>query len=268
MKRLWISCVLVICLILAGQSSVRAQTPVSGVENLVPKILAIRPHDTTAYTEGLFWEQGTLYESTGNYGSSDLRQLNPDTGAIIRKVDLYRAYFGEGIALIGKRLIQMTWLEQVAFVYDVDTFKITKAFRYAGEGWGLCYDGQDLYMSNGSNEIAIRDPETFEIRRTIPVTLNGVPVPMINELECVGDQIYANIYRTLQIVRFNKSDGKITALIDATNLLAAAQPYINDVSIDVLNGIAYQPEKKFFYLTGKFWPVMFEAEFVPAATAK
>lgn len=233
------------------------------IESLVPNILKTIPHQANSYIEGLFWVDGTLYESAGQYGESGLLQLNAETGAVIRRRDLWRSYFGEGIALVGKRLIQMTWLERIAFVYNVDTFEMVGAYRYEGEGWGLCYDGTDLYMSNGSADIFIRDPNTFEVKKSFTVTVNGTPLTMLNELECVGDQVYANVYQTTRIVRFNKADGKVNAVINGDNLLQEAIKTAQGRPVEVMNGIAYQPEKKFFYLTGKYWPLIFEVDFVP-----
>jgi glutamine cyclotransferase len=232
------------------------------VEQLVPKILSVRPHDTAAYTEGLVWSGGMLYESAGLYGQSSLRQVDPDTGKVLRRLDLPAQYFGEGLALAGHRLVQLTWHEQVAFIYDVGTFANLGTFAYTGEGWGLCFDDQAFFRDDGSSVISVHDAATFQVTRQIPVTLEGGPVANLNELECVGDSLYANVWHTNNIMRIDKKSGLVTAVIDASGLLTPRETAAAGAE-GVLNGIAYDSEQDTFFITGKLWPWMFEVRFVP-----
>ena len=227
---------------------------------MVPEVVGTRPHDANAFTQGLILYNGFLYESTGLYGQSSLRQVNPQTGEVIQFVPLAETYFAEGLERVEDRLIQITWREQTAFVYDINTFALLNTFSYAGEGWGLCYDGLDLYMSNGSDSLTVRDPETFAVRSEIPVTLDGQPVVRLNELECVGNTVFANIWQTDTIVQIDKGSGQVVAVIDATGLLTVEER----TTTDVLNGIVYQPETNTFLITGKLWPKIFEVHFVVA----
>lgn len=237
-------------------------TPPAIREHLIPKVLNVIPHDTQSYTEGLVWQDGALYESAGLYMQSSVREVNPKTGEIIRQTKLDTAYFGEGLTFVDGQLIQLTWKEGTAFVYDAKTFKPVREFTYEGEGWGLCYDGQQLYMSNGSHTITIRDPHTFEITGTIQVLLNGTPVEQLNELECVDDSVYSNVWYTDQILRIDKITGQVTATIDASGLLNSNEKMVAG-SDGVLNGISYDPVARTFLITGKRWPWMFEVQFVP-----
>lgn len=201
---------------------------------------------------------GSLYESTGLYGQSSLREVDPATGTVIRQIPLTELYFAEGLERVEDRLIQITWQEQIAFVYDIATFTQIKTFTYEGEGWGLCYDGTALYMSNGSDQLTVRDPDTFVVRQTIPVTLDGQPVVRLNELECVGSTIFANIWQTDTIVQIDKVTGQVVASIQADGLLTPEEA----AATDVLNGIVYLPATDTFLITGKLWPAMFEVRFV------
>ncbi len=225
---------------------------------MVPEVVGTRPHDANAFTQGLILYNDFLYESTGLYGQSSLRQVNPQTGEVIQFVPLAETYFAEGLERVEDRLIQITWREQTAFVYDINTFALLNTFSYAGEGWGLCYDGLDLYMSNGSDSLTVRDPETFSVRSEIPVTLDGQPVVQLNELECVGNTVFANIWQTDTIVQIDKGSGQVVAVIDAAGLLTAEER----TTTDVLNGIVYQPEANTFLITGKLWPTLFEVRFI------
>jgi glutamine cyclotransferase len=233
----------------------------TAAERLRVKVLSVRPHDPAAYTQGLVWDHGRLYESAGLYGRSSLRQVDPRTGEVLRHVDVPAGFFAEGLAQVGNRLVQLTWKEGVAFIYDALSFGRAGEFHYDGEGWGLCDDGGRLVMSDGSDRLSFRDRRTFAVLGGVNVHLDGRPVPELNELECVGGAIYANVWRSDEIVRIDPAGGRVTAVIDAGGLLDPGE----QAHADVLNGIAYDPLKKTFLITGKLWPKMFEVTFVPAA---
>jgi glutaminyl-peptide cyclotransferase len=231
------------------------------VTTLTPQVLNTYPHDDQAFTQGLLLHDGKFYESTGQYGTSSLREVDITTGNAIRNYVLDSQYFAEGLALVNDKLIQITWREGKAFVYDRETFNKENTFSYQGEGWGLCYDGTDLYMSDGSATLYKRNSETFEVIAQIKVKQSGKDVTMLNELECVAEFIYANIWQTDRIVKINKANGNVVSDIDASNLLSSEDRA--GLSRDaVLNGIAYNPEADTFYITGKLWPELFEVKFV------
>ena len=227
---------------------------------MVPQVIQLLPHDTTAYTQGLLYHEGRFYESTGQYGSSTLREVDVQSGTVLRSHALGDEFFGEGLALVGDRLIQLTWQNGVAFLYDLETFAPLGTFTYEGHGWGLCHDGASLYMSNGSADLQRRDPATFELLETIRVTLNGAPLFQLNELECVGEDIYANVFMTNRIVRIDRDTGVVSADIDATSLVPAGGRPLDGGA--VLNGIAWDPVSDTFFLTGKLWSTMFQVRFV------
>jgi glutamine cyclotransferase len=214
------------------------------------------PHDPSGYTQGLLIHDGVFFESTGQYGESDVRRVDIATGEVLLSHALADEYFGEGIALVGDKLIQLTWKAGLAFVYDAATLVPEGTFAYEGEGWGLCHDGRSLFMSDGSGTLQRRDPATFELLDLIEVTNSGFSVRNLNELECVGDHIYANIYMRDEIVRVDKSTGEVTGMLDAFALsLSSGRPA--DAGA-VFNGIAYDDATGTFYVTGKLWASMFE----------
>ncbi len=238
----------------------QAQAP--AVPLLMPEVLNVYPHDANAFTQGLLWDEGYLYESTGLYGESTLRRVDIETGQPEAVVALAADLFAEGLERIGERLFQLTWKAGRAFVYDFETFERVDTIEYEGEGWGLCYDGRYLFMSDGTSYLSIRDPETFELIVRSAVTLDGqvIPPQLLNELECVGDAIYANAWNTNYIFVIDKFTGDVTALIDASALLTEAET--NELSAGaVLNGIAYNTVSETFYITGKNWNKMFEVVF-------
>ncbi len=250
---------------MTGEATAEAtQVVVLPLEHLVPEVISTRPHDPTAFTEGLTLVDGHMYESTGRYGQSTIREINPETGAIITKINLPAQFFGEGISVVGDYLIQLTWQEGVGFIFDKTTLKPVQAFAYHDEGWGMCYDGTYLYTSNGSSQITQRNANTLAAIQKIDVTLEGKPIDQLNELECVDDVIYANVWQTDNILRIDKASGQTTGLIDASGLITAEQRAALP-SGGVLNGIAYDPVQDDFLVTGKLWPWMFEVKFVPAS---
>jgi glutaminyl-peptide cyclotransferase len=236
------------------------QPAAAAVERLKVKVLATRPHDPEAYTQGLLWHDGRLFESTGLYGQSSLREVKPETGEVLRSTSLPAKYFGEGLALVGDRLIQLTWQEGTVFVYGLARFDPRGQLSYTGEGWGLTYDGKRLIMSDGTDRLTFRDPATFASLGGVNVVEAGRPVLNVNELEWVDGVLYANVWQTDRILRIDPATGRVTAEIDAADLLSPAEA----AKAEVLNGIAWRPDTKTFYITGKRWPKMFEAVFVPA----
>lgn len=224
---------------------------------LVPHVHARYPHDHDAFTQGLVYTEGRLFESTGLVGQSSLREVEPNTGRVLRSIPIAAPRFAEGLALVGDELVQITWQDHVAFVYGRDDFSKHREFTYDTEGWGLCNDGTSLVMSDGSDTLFFRDPATFAVRRQVRVTRAGVPIDQLNELECVDGKVYANVWQTNSILRVDPATGVAEAEIDATGLLAP-----EDVpGADVLNGIAYLPDRQRFLITGKLWPTMFEVTF-------
>ena len=238
-----------------AQPPVERRAPVPAPpERLRVRVVATYPHDADAFTQGLLWHDGTLYESTGQYGESTVRQVELATGRVLRQAALPRHLFGEGLALVGDRLVQLTWQEGVALIWGLADFAPRGEHRYTGEGWGLCYDGRRLVMSDGSARLTFRDPETFAVTGGVDVTVGGVPADRLNELECVEGAVYANVWRDQEIFRIDPSDGRVTAVIDASGLLTPTERR----DADVLNGIAHRAETGTFLITGKLWPKLFE----------
>jgi glutamine cyclotransferase len=219
------------------------------------KIVNSWPHDKSAFTEGLIFKDGILYESTGRNGSSDLRTVDLTTGSVKNKVDLDAQYFGEGITILNGSIFQLTWLNHKGFMYDQDTLSQHGEFKYEGEGWGLTDDGHSLIMSNGTNAITFLDPETFEVERVIHVFDNDEPLASLNELEYIKGEIYANIWHSDKIVRIHPESGKILGWIDLTGILPMEERQDQEA---VLNGIAYDQETGRLFVTGKLWPWLFE----------
>lgn len=227
-----------------------------GVQIQSYEVLRTLPHDSTAYTQGLVFHDGFFFESTGRYGTSSVRKVDPETGEVLLSVDLEDTQFGEGLALVGSELFQLTWKAGQAFVYDLEALALKRTLGYEGEGWGLCYDGDALFMSDGSDRLYRRDPGTFEVLGEVAVTKDGFPVWRINELECVGGEIYANVFQTTDIIRIEKATGRVLAQIDGFQLSARAKR-ANDPEA-LFNGIAYDPGRDIFFVTGKLWRELFE----------
>ena len=224
------------------------------------KIVKRYRHDTSAYTEGLFYEDGYLYESTGTIGASSVRKVELDTGKVLQQVDLPGPWYGEGIVSWQQKLIQLTWKDGIGIVYDKQSFKPMQRFTYPGEGWALTKDAKHLFMSDGTADLRVLDPETLEKIASIHVTDNGVPVTNLNELEWVKGEIFANVWMTNRIARIDPSTGHVTGWIDLDGLFDHRTLADPD---DVLNGIAYDPQGDRLFVTGKRWPSLFEIRLVP-----
>ncbi len=216
------------------------------------RVVASYPHDPQAYTQGLLFHDGRLYESTGR--DSDLRELRLESGKIVQKVALDDEYFGEGLARWGDRLIQLTWKAGTGFVYDLDNLRRLRQFSYVGEGWGLTQDGTHLIMSDGTPTLRFLDPDSFELHRRIRVMDGDMPVDALNELEYVRGEIYANVYRSDRIARIDPRSGRVKAWIDLSGLVD------QHAGAGVLNGIAYDADAERLFVTGKYWPRLFEIE--------
>lgn len=249
-----------------------AAAPAAGtgeIAQLTVEVIERYPHDAAAFTQGLEIHNGVLYESTGLYGESDVRTVDQQTGEVIELVELPDTMFGEGLTLVDDQIWQITWQEQTAFLRDASTLEEIDQFTYTGEGWGICLDkGADrLVMSDGTDQLTFRDPATFEETGTVTVTRDGQPQRMINELECVGGKVWANIWQTDEIVSIDPATGVIESVVDAAGLLTPEE----DADADVLNGIAAVPGLSnqnggsgTFLITGKLWPWLFLVRFVPA----
>ncbi|MFL5351161.1 glutaminyl-peptide cyclotransferase [Archangium sp.] len=227
-----------------------ASAPVSGFE-----VVQSWPHDPNAFTQGLVYRDGKLYEGTGLNGQSSLREVELETGAVLRRHDLAREYFGEGIDFFKGRLYQLTWRSHVGFIYDAATFQQVGQFNYATEGWGLTDDGTSLILSDGTSTLRFLDPQTLTVQRSITVTDDGRQVSELNELEYIKGEVYANVWRTGSIARIDPATGRVTGWIDLTGLLKDEDRTGNE---DVLNGIAYDSARDRLIVTGKHWPKMFQ----------
>ena len=229
------------------------------------EIINSYPHDPAAFTQGLIYLDGVLYEGTGRYGQSSLRQVDLETGDVLTLTTMPEQYFGEGITILDDKIYQLTWKSQTGFIYDQDSFELLETFSYPTEGWGLTHDGQQLIMSDGTNNLYFLDPDTLEVNGRLPIHDNqGNPIVRLNELEYINGEIYANIWQTNQIIRIDPQSGQVTAWIDLTGLLAQetlSQP------VDVLNGIAYDATNGRLFVTGKLWPMLYEIKLVETAVA-
>ncbi len=224
------------------------------------RIVHTYPHDARAFTQGLLFVDGHLYESTGLYGRSSLRMVDLETGRVLQSVAVPSQYFAEGLAAWGSTLIQLTWQAHVAFVYDRFSFRLLKTLHFDGEGWGLTQDGRHLILSDGSATLKFLDPATLRVVREIQVADNGAPVTQLNELEYVRGEIYANIWHSDRIARISPETGRVLGWIDLTGLLPAGS--VTDPEA-VLNGIAYDAAHDRLFVTGKLWPELFEIKVVP-----
>jgi glutamine cyclotransferase len=223
--------------------------PVAGYQ-----VVKVYPHDPNAFTQGLQFVDGVLYEGTGLNGRSSIRKVKLETGEVLQKRDVPAQHFGEGIAVWKNDLIELTWQSQVALVYDRETFQQRRTFTYSGEGWGLTHDGVNLIMSDGTDYLRFLDPATFEVRRRARVMVGDTPLRNLNELEYVKGEVLANIWTTDYIARIAPATGKVLGYIDLRGLLTASER----PSDGVLNGIAYDAQRDRLFVTGKLWPKLFE----------
>ncbi len=232
-------------------------------QELVPiytyRIVNTYPHDRDAFTQGLVFADGVLYEGTGRRGYSTLRQVDLESGQVQKLRVLPEQYFGEGIALSGDHIFQLTWQSKIGFIYDRASLELLGSFEYPSEGWGLTYNGQSLIMSDGTPTLHFLDPESQQETGQVQVTYLGEPVRALNELEFVQGEVYANVWKTNAVVRIAPKTGEVTGVIDLAGLLSP-----DDLSqpVDVLNGIAYDEENDRLFVTGKLWPKIFEIELI------
>lgn len=247
----------VLALVLTSSAYAQSGIPIYGY-----KVVHTYPHDANAYTEGLFYLDGYLYESTGTEGQSSIRKQDVATGKVLQKVDLPPPDYGEGIVAWKNRLIQLTWQSQRGYIYDLKSFKRIGQFTYAGEGWALTEDGKHIYMSDGTPTIRVLDPVTLKQTGKIDVTADDRPIININELEWVKGRIYANIWLTHSIAQIDPGTGKVVGVINLTGLGPDPQT-LTDPSNDVLNGIAYDAKHDRLFVTGKRWPLIYEITLTP-----
>jgi glutamine cyclotransferase len=243
-----------------NSQKVAEEPPVQGF-----RIVATYPHDAGAFTQGLIWLDGRLYESTGMVGQSTIREVNLADGRVVRSVPVPPGLFGEGLVNWGDELRSITWQDGIGFRWDRATFRQTGTWRYQGEGWGLTQDGTHIVMSDGSPVLRFLDPATMQERRRITVTAAGQPIANLNELEYVNGEILANVWMTSRIARIDPRTGNVTGWIDLT-ALAEQTPRLEEDS--VLNGIAYDAERDRLFVTGKNWPRLYEIDLVPAVGAR
>lgn len=235
--------------------------PAPAISQTVPvysyKVVNTFPHDRQAYTQGLEFDNGILYEGTGGYGSSSIRRVEMETGKVLQEYKLPAGYFGEGITLCGDTLVQLTWQSKTGFVYDADSFKLLRQFIYPTEGWGITYDGSRIIMGDGTSSLYFLDPENFGRTGQIQVHDDNVPIEMLNELEYFNGRIYANVWRTDRIAIIDPGDGGVSGWIDLAGLREKGR---FTGSVDVLNGIAFDKETRRMFVTGKLWPLLFEID--------
>ncbi len=219
------------------------------------------PHDPKAFTQGLLYHDGYLYESTGQRGESTVRKVDLESGEVVLKTDLAPGYFGEGLTLVGDRLVQLTWTSQKGLVYELSSLRLVSQFRYLTQGWGIVYDGTNLVMSDGSATLQLLDPVTYEYVGFRQVRANGAPVMRLNELEYIDGEIWANIWPSSTIARIDPKTGDVVGWVDASGLRGTETP---GDTVDVLNGIAWDAEGERLFLTGKYWPSLYQVRVTSA----
>lgn len=241
----------------AGAAPAPKATPlptVPAVRRLKWRVVASYPHDAKAFTQGLLWHDGGFYESTGLEGRSSVRRVEFPSGRVVKKASLSSDLFGEGLTLMGDRLINLTWQTRRGLVFDRASLRLLREFSYATEGWGLTNDGRDLIMSDGTSTLSYLDANTFKPLRRMAVTQNGQPLRMLNELEWIDGQIWANVWETNIIAQIDPASGRVVSTLDLTGILP---PQAKKGGEDVLNGIAYDAQTKRVFVTGKLWPRLF-----------
>jgi len=247
-----------------GESSDIITTKITILSNVSPKVYGYKiineyPHDITSYTQGLEFHNGELYESTGQYGESKLRKVDYKTGAVLQNIDLTNQYFAEGLTIFNNNIYQLTWQENIGFVYDVNTFEKTSSFTYgkSKEGWGICNDGKHIYKSDGTEQIWLLNPKTLVEDSKLQVYTNKGKIVGLNELEYIDGKIYANRYQKNGVAIINPNNGAIEGVIDFSPLRKLVKQHDG---LDVLNGIAFNPDTKTIFVTGKRWDKLFEVE--------
>ncbi|PYS18474.1 MAG: glutamine cyclotransferase [Acidobacteria bacterium] len=245
----------IIAVLMLAAASLAPATPEYGY-----RVVKTYPHDRTAFTQGLEYRDGFLYEGTGQVGRSSLRKVELATGRVVQKFDVPQPFFGEGITVVNQQILQLTWQTQTGFVYDKASFRVLKSFSYPGQGWGLTNDGKQIYMSDGSSEIRLWDPVSLKEMKRITVKDGTQAVTDVNELEVVKGEIFANVWHMDRIARISPADGRVLGWIDLTGLLAKAERPDPEA---VLNGIAYDSAADRLFVTGKLWPKAFEIKVVP-----
>jgi glutamine cyclotransferase len=260
MIRMSLLALAVCCLLAGGMIGTIEQRQATGPGRVFTyQVIKSYPHDRQAFTQGLAYLNGVLYEGTGLNGQSSIRKVKLENGEVLQQRRLDDKYFGEGIAVWGNTIVQLTWQSEIGFVYDRTSFEPVKTFGYKGEGWGLTHDGTRLIMSDGSPTIRFLDPQTLKETSRVTVRDGDIPVDELNELEFVKGEILANVYQTHRVVRFSPATGRVTGWIDLGGLLSPRE----SVGVDVLNGIAYDAAGDRLFVTGKLWPRLFEIRLVP-----
>lgn len=239
--------------------NLKARAERSNIPTYGFKVVKEYPHDRDAYTQGLLFHDGFLYESTGKEGQSTVRKVELATGKVLDSTRLHRDYFGEGLALVGDELFQLTWKNQVVLVYDRATLREKRRLRYEGEAWGLTFDGKRLVLSDGSDTLSFLDPKTLKVEATVPVRLDGAALDELNELEYIDGEVWSNVFYRDVIARINPKSGAVVGCIDLTKLWPAKHRPDRD---NVLNGIAHDAKGKRLFVTGKNWPKLYEIEIV------
>ena len=239
-----------LCLLVAGFSP----------QQSAYRVVKAYPHDRTAFTQGLEFRDGFLFEGTGLVGRSSLRKIKLETGQVLERYDVPPPFFGEGITVLNQQILELTWQTQTGFIYDKSTFHVIRSFNYAGEGWGLTNDGKQIYMSDGSAQIRVWDPATLKELRRITVRDGAREVVALNELEFVRGELFANVWQTDRIARISPTDGKVLGWIDLSGILPKADHPEPEA---VLNGIAYDAAADRLFVTGKLWPKIFEIKLLP-----
>jgi glutamine cyclotransferase len=244
------SAVLAVCVLSPVACAQRTTIPITEAE-----IVATYPHDPDAFTQGLFFADGVLHESTGQVGQSTLRRVDLETGVVEQSADIQPPYFGEGSVRVGDEIFMLTWQAGIGFIFDAETFEQIDTFSYPGEGWGLTFDGTRLILSDGTPVLRFLDPETMELTGTIDVTLNGRPRDDLNELEWINGEIWANIWRSRFIVRIDPATGRVLAVVDLDPIIRLAH---QSGTASVANGIAWNAETDQIFITGKLWSELYE----------